>query len=516
MLVGIASSHRWLPVQNAPENKESSAMEKNIILSSDGTGNSGGKGHGTNVWRLHTALDRYGHRDCENLRPQIAFYDDGVGTERKKLLKLAGGAFGLGLTRNIRELYTFLVNNYEPGDRIYLFGFSRGAYTVRLLAGLITTCGILKRDHYSTDRALRKDIKSLYRSYKKAQFSTGAKSLLESLGMVKIKPDHAHFRASNVHSDRRIEFMGVWDTVDAYAIPSDTLAEIIQFFFFVSFRDKYNSLSPLVGRACHALAVDDERRTFHPVLWREENDEDHERIDQVWFPGSHSNVGGGYPKQGMSWVSLEWMMDHARNAGLRFVKEDVDQFRENKDATDKLYDSRAGLGAYYTYKVRDIGALLREFVSKETVPRIHISLFERINKRSQGYAPGNLPRKFELVTSPHNRHYKALDIQALQDQVNRELDAENLLSRHNVWRGFKGRSTYIFVFGTLAIWGLFLYMGLSGGEDIPSLISWMFVIWFAYWLIVVIASWYALTKIENTQSSFWRKLLKGTEWNFLD
>lgn len=490
-------------------------MEKNIILSSDGTGNSGGKGHGTNVWRLHTALDRYGHRVDPTLRPQIAFYDDGVGTERGKFLKLAGGALGLGLGRNIRELYTFLVNNYEPGDRIYLFGFSRGAYTVRLLAGFITSCGILKRAGYPTDKALREDVKSLFKSFKKARFSTEVSDWLNGFRQGDSEQDNAATSELPVHTDIRIAFMGVWDTVDAYAIPSDWLARQVQRVLFISFRDVDNTLSPQVDSACHAVAVDDERRTFHPVLWREENANDRERINQVWFPGVHSNVGGGYPKQGMSWVSLEWMMDNAATAGIRFVKEDVDQFRENKDAADKLYDSRAGFGGYYAYKVRDIGELHKEFVSKTTNPRIHVSLFERVKKRVQGYAPGNLPDQFEIVTSPNNSHYNPTDIATLQDQVCRDLEEADLLNRHRLWRWFKGWSTYFFFFGTLILWVFFGYMVSCYKADFWVTLGVAGLFWFLFWAAIVSAGRHAAEKIENTQSGVWRKLLNGGCFQFL-
>ena len=110
-------------------------MNKNIILLSDGTGNGAAKRNKTNVWRLYDALDL--HRD-----DQVAFYDDGVGSQEFLPFKLLGGAFGWGLKRNIRELYKFLCRNYKSGDRIYLFGFSRGAFTVRLLAGMIAYCGV--------------------------------------------------------------------------------------------------------------------------------------------------------------------------------------------------------------------------------------------------------------------------------------------------------------------------------------------------------------------------------------
>src|SRR5438128_710023 len=121
-----------------------SIMPKNIILCSDGTGNIGGKAEGTNVWRLFLAVDQSKPAD-PNQREQIAFYDDGVGTQSFKLFRLIGGAFGWGISYNIERLYGFLIQNYEPGDDIYLFGFSRGAFTVRVLADLISLCGIAKK-----------------------------------------------------------------------------------------------------------------------------------------------------------------------------------------------------------------------------------------------------------------------------------------------------------------------------------------------------------------------------------
>ena len=115
-------------------------MPKNIVVCSDGTGNRGGKTRGTNVWRIFNAVNRHS-KECR----QVTYYDDGVGTDDVRWLRLLGGAFGYGLSRNIRRAYAFLALNYEPGDRIFLFGFSRGAFTVRSLAGMIGCCGLVPR-----------------------------------------------------------------------------------------------------------------------------------------------------------------------------------------------------------------------------------------------------------------------------------------------------------------------------------------------------------------------------------
>ena len=127
---------------------------KNIVLCSDGTGNAGGKGRGTNVWQLFLAVDQHGHerhgdeRDEREEREQLAFYDDGVGTSSFRPKQLLGLALGYGLGANIRELYTALARNYDPGnDSIFLFGFSRGAFTVRSLAGMIDKVGVIDGPH---------------------------------------------------------------------------------------------------------------------------------------------------------------------------------------------------------------------------------------------------------------------------------------------------------------------------------------------------------------------------------
>ncbi len=368
---------------------------KNIILSTDGTGNAGGKGHGTNVWRLHTAIDRHG----TNIPEQIAFYHDGVGSQNNKFLKTIGGALGWGLKRTILELYFDLVSNYSEGDQIYLFGFSRGAYTVRLLAGFITSCGIIKRDDYSdkSDIEIHAEIDLAYSAYKDLLTYNKQYKNLENAQKERDINTIRNRLKPNRYTDVRIRFIGVWDTVDAYAIPFDSIARLFDRFLYTSFREHDNSLSKKVEMACHALSIDDQRRTFLPVLWREDTPEDEKRIQQVWFCGVHSNVGGGYPKQGLAWVTLEWMLLHAKAAGLHFVHEDIEQFSENKNIHDKLYDSRSGLGAYYAFRIRKIEELWTTYVSNSSAPSIHKSTFERIARRSESYSPTNLPSGFKIV-----------------------------------------------------------------------------------------------------------------------
>ncbi|MDZ7778985.1 MAG: DUF2235 domain-containing protein [Gemmatimonadota bacterium] len=362
---------------------------KNIVICSDGTGNIGGKGRGTNVFKLYEAVDRHGHRpeddDGDPLPPQIAFYDDGVGTESLKPLKILGGAFGLGLTRNVKELYKQLCRSYRPGDRIYLFGFSRGAFTVRTLAGLVVTCGIVDGMRMPSGRELDRRVDEAYREYRRRYRRYRKPEDMSTVGRpLKTRDD--------VFDGVSIEFIGVWDTVDALGLPFDEAAEVLD--RIRRFRFPNRKLSPRVKKGCQALAIDDERHTFHPVLWDQEGEEDDTRIVQVWFAGVHSNVGGGYPKQGLSLVSLDWMMTEAEAAGLHFLASRRNDYRFAQNVHDKLYDSRSGPGAYYRYRPRDIGALC----ALHCVPiRIHASVFDRITHATQGYAPGNLPRQYQAV-----------------------------------------------------------------------------------------------------------------------
>jgi uncharacterized protein (DUF2235 family) len=136
---------------------------KNIILLSDGTGNSAASAQKTNVWRLYQALD-CSEMPASGQARQIAHYDDGVGTGSFKPLALIGLALGIGVWGNVRDLYTFLCRNYEDGDRIYLFGFSRGAFTVRLLAGLIGRCGLVT---WETEQELLERVGAAYYAYRR-------------------------------------------------------------------------------------------------------------------------------------------------------------------------------------------------------------------------------------------------------------------------------------------------------------------------------------------------------------
>ncbi len=371
---------------------------KNIVICSDGTGNSANKGRGTNVFKLFEAIDVVGHAQRSDACEQVAIYDDGVGTQKVKVLRLAAGAVGFGLASNVRQLYAELARVFRPGDRVLLFGFSRGAFTVRTLAGFIDRAGILQSDGLSGSQ-LSAAVGDLYRAYRKSHpalleyvtspMSTKLRQVWRWLvrRMTGAKPPTLRF-----HEDKSIRFVGVWDTVDAVGFPIPGAAalwnHLIHHFKFTD-----PGLPENVHLACHALAIDEERASFAPFLWRHEPD----RTEQVWFAGVHSNVGGGYPKQGMSLVTLDWMMKRAKQASdgtLRFASGLRTLYGEAPNVNDTLYDSRAGLAVYYRYKPRDIAALCRQV---DAPVHIHASAMARIENRTRGYAPVTLPRSFAIV-----------------------------------------------------------------------------------------------------------------------
>ena len=392
-------------------------MPKNIVVCSDGTGNSGGKRRGTNVWRIFNAVDR-SRVDCK----QVTYYDDGVGTHNVRWLRLFGAAFGCGLSRNIREAYEFLALNYEEGDKVFLFGFSRGAFTVRSLAGVICRCGLLERDAVikASRRTRKHKLKRILRAYRsEIPRCTSEERVRKTLGI-----DGLRLRSVDIH------FVGVWDTVDAVGVPFDELKEWVDLMWRRLFNRRlwgFHDLKPhpRIRRAYQALALDDERKTFHPLVWEVSKTEPEDPagsmnsnkndtscvegddgkpggkqiVEQVWFAGVHSNVGGGYPKDSLSLVPLLWMMRRADECGLRFLQRKCDEYREDADPHGRLYDSRNGWGIFYRYARRNPYAHNPED-ALEARPAVHKSVLERIARATDYYAPKVLrPDRFTVVPS---------------------------------------------------------------------------------------------------------------------
>lgn len=348
---------------------------RNIVLCSDGTGNTAFKDRGTNVFKLFEALELDDHLRTPGLPRQIAYYDDGVGTGSTLFERVLGGAFGYGLKRNVLALYSRLCETWRPEDRIFLFGFSRGAFTVRTLAHLVCAHGIVDKTGCGSPPT-------------ESAFQT----LLEELWATRFSPP-----ATPRGRRAEIEFVGVWDTVDAVGIPFEEIADLANMYYRFKFPD--HELCPGVRIARQALSIDDPRRTFHPKVWTEPRESD--RIRQVWFAGVHSNVGGGYPKQGMSLVALDWMMSEAEQAGLRFVATDRAAVVERRNVNDKLYDPRAGLASFYRFEPRDVAKIC----SKAGIasPRFHESLLDRLELRPESYAPCNLPPSLRIETTARRR-----------------------------------------------------------------------------------------------------------------
>jgi uncharacterized protein (DUF2235 family) len=414
-------------------------MSKRIILLSDGTGNAAARVWRSNVWRLFEALDL--------TKPtQVAIYDDGVGTASFRPLALLGGAFGWGLKRNVIELYTFLCRNYEPGADIFGFGFSRGAFTMRIVAGLVVNQGVVLAKDAAGEVDLQRLARAAYRRYRAERFHTISRVegpfrwLRDRLVGVMdwLRNRKPYDPKKNVQPP--IRFLGLWDTVAAYGLPIDEMTRgVSQWLWPLEFPNR--ELSDKVLRACHALALDDERTTFHPMLWTEagetparvvdgvRNVKD-ERLSQVWFAGMHANVGGGYPDDRLAHVPLVWIMRQAELCGLEFKKapeNDPDAIRHAISAADRdgrLYDSRQGLAGYYRYGPRKIAELcaphytpvvglltrlfrverrsverlfFRKDVVEITEPKIHMSVIERTKNGAFAYAPIGFPSRYTVV-----------------------------------------------------------------------------------------------------------------------
>jgi len=240
----------------------------------------------TNVIRLSALIAPAGSDGSEQLPP---FYDKGVGTHA--LDRVAGGTFGYGLSENIRDGYRWLAENFRPGDELYLFGFSRGAYTARSLAGLIRKCGILR----SADKGLIQQAYELYRD----------KDIHPD------RPAATAFRATFAQ-ETRIRFIGVWDTVGSLGIPATGVPFSRDFY---QWHD--TELSKIVDYAYHALALDEHRKDFTPAVWTLRKPENMD-VEQRWFVGAHSNVGGGYRNDPLSRLALAWLQQKAKAAGLGF------------------------------------------------------------------------------------------------------------------------------------------------------------------------------------------------------
>ena len=271
--------------------KSARRPRKNLVICADGTWNRPeedlAKDTPTNVLRLARAISPL----AADGTPQQVFYDWGIGAGHDRLV---GGITGRGIHKNILDAYRYLVQNYSPGDRIFLFGFSRGAYTVRCLCGLLNNCGLVQRPEARL-------IQRAFDIYKHA----GSDYAPHGRQALAFRRDYSH-PADEVH------FVGAWDTVGALGIPFSLMGLFDQ-------KDEFydTKLGSNVRIARHALAIDERREDFAPTLWEPREGLD---LQQVWFAGSHSDVGGSYPPDSQGQLAsdypLQWMMHEATRAGL--------------------------------------------------------------------------------------------------------------------------------------------------------------------------------------------------------
>jgi uncharacterized protein (DUF2235 family) len=323
-------------------------MGKRIVYCADGTWET--PLSGTNVYKLYKALDV--------TSDQITFYDDGVGADATGFHRLLEGSTGTGLLQKVTDAYTKIAHVYEPGDEIFLFGFSRGAYTVRSVAGFIAACGL------PAGQVTDSCVAQAFAAYRTP--SNRAALLAELSGL----------------EDAVIRMIGVWDTVGALGVPA----------IFGGFDDKQygfldTGLNPNVKNAFQCVAIDEQRRQFPATLWTS-TPAPGQTIEQVWFSGCHGDVGGGTPPGGgvdeatrLCDITLAWMIPKALSLGLTMDQDVVKQYAmlPAKYALDKYTDSWASLPT---------GAPLRRPIPPDATLGNSVAL--RVQYGTGSYLPSNL------------------------------------------------------------------------------------------------------------------------------
>lgn len=330
-------------------------MPKNIVVCCDGTGNEYGRNN-TNVVKLYEAIAHNAN--------QIAFYDPGVGTFSilgrrvgRPVGIILGKAFGYGLRQNIEDAYRYLMDWYEPGDSLFLFGFSRGAYTVRALAGMLYRCGLLQNGNVN----LLPYVSKIYHTGDPDNIASGFK--------------RTFCRECRPH------LIGVWDTVGS-----------LGWFLGRTFFDA--TLNCHVKYGYHAVSIDERRKKFSVSLWDESRKANHQTIEQIWFAGVHSDVGGGYPETGLSDIALEWILEKAEAQGLQ-LNEDWHTALA-PDPSSCLHNSRTGWWRLWRPACRRI----------PQVSLVHCSVIARMNDQKLDYKPANLPpeSKYRQVKCQPDTH----------------------------------------------------------------------------------------------------------------
>lgn len=350
-------------------------MAKKLVVCCDGTGNEYGS-RNSNVVKLYSMLEK-------NTREQLAFYDPGVGTfsVRPSVTRIMQGfwramglGFGLGITQNILDAYTFIMQNYLEGDSVYIFGFSRGAYTARAVAGMLHKCGVLGTDNYNLlPYAMR-----IFKHERDPAVVDGFKRTFA-------RPVAIHF-------------LGLWDTVTSVG------------WFWEPARFPYTTTNPSVSIVRQAVAIDERRAFYRQNLWKDSPGQD---VRQVWFAGAHSDVGGSYPEQesGLSKLALEWMIAEAYGCGLRLDRQKAIEVVNDAPAPDYRAEIHKSLHSYWwpmelwpkiidyekngSYRWRPHANLgRRRHIGDDVL--LHESVAERLKDGSLAYAPSNIPLNYSV------------------------------------------------------------------------------------------------------------------------
>ena len=349
---------------------------KRIIVCCDGTWNEPEKldpkeSIATNVLNMSRAI----LPKASNGTIQVIEYVRGIGTGNY-FDHLLGGISGKGISSNILQAYQFISNNFQPGDEIYLFGFSRGAYTARSLSGFIYHFGILMKQYQSV-------LPNMYRDYQKA---ITPDQIRDAVTRYEGKIDRDLEKCYLTDRERRcipIQFLGVWDTVGELGVPFGPFQRVNR--ERIHFHD--TELAPNVDYAYHALAIHEYRKNFSPTLWTQCSAR--QKVEQVWFPGAHSDVGGGINERGLSNAALLWMAGRAKRAGLEMNDSYLKSFTPNPHAA--VNDSRKGIYRTISPYARLIGGC--------TLPECkHESVVERFNHMPARVKGGRLSHEKTVDT----------------------------------------------------------------------------------------------------------------------
>jgi len=343
--------------------------KKRVAVFLDGTWNT--VNDNTNVWRLKSLLAPHGRDSLQ----QLSYYSAGVGTTFGE--RFRGGMFGYGLNDEIIRAYEWLIDHYDVGDELVIFGFSRGAYTARSLSGLISKCGLLTP-------GAPLSVRQLYARYRRGSAVKTIRELLQDAGgQTNLSLEERWILKYSQPID--IDFLGVWDTVGALGLPFGNLPILgkpdMQFL---------NTGIRVSNRfAFQALAIDEHRQAFAPTLWTVDFAKDappphHHRtlsqVEQRWFVGAHANVGGGCENDTLAQMPLKWMMGKARESSLAFRREvELDTTGSPPLISDSYSEFMHG-----AYKALTGGKRYYREIGQDPVPSLDTELRESINETIDG------------------------------------------------------------------------------------------------------------------------------------